>query len=323
VARSAPYPPVRRCTSRRPNVGSRAVQRPAGDPRPHDREAHTLDGRARGPPLRRPGDGRSPDSLAARPPARGDADHGADRELPRPAPRHHHLHLPLRLDAPPLRLLAVPRRSEPRAVQAVAQHGARGRLDGGAGSDPRHHRRAVVQAPLLPGRAAEDRAHGQSDRQAMALDLRIPGQRELHLRCPGARRFRAPARAVSPSRHRQSGGVTDQDLRQTPGDGFRCHPRLDGARLRRENRRGAGPPQRGLALHQRAWHVLRAMLGTLRPAPRFHADRRQGGAERGVRGVGRRGPEKVREGRRDGHAGGRTGPAESSRRMIVALRFAS
>ena len=100
------------------------------------------------------------------------ADHGAGAQLPRSAAVDHHGDRGLRVRAAGLRLLAFRREPQSGAVAALAQHAARDRLDRGAGADPGDHRDPVLQAALLHGRAARDRADDQGDRPPVVLELR-------------------------------------------------------------------------------------------------------------------------------------------------------
>ena len=85
---------------------------------------------------------------------------------------------------------------------------ARGGLDRGAGADPGDHRHPVVQAALLHGRRARDRADDQGHRAPVVLELHLPGQRQLHLRRLHDRRQRSAAGPAAPAGDRQPAGGT-------------------------------------------------------------------------------------------------------------------
>ena len=119
----------------------------------------------------------------------------------------HRSDLALRPGAPRLGLRALSRIPQHHAFPAHAQYGARDRLDGGAGPDPRADRDPVVQALVLPGRGPGGRAHDQGDRTSVVLELRVSRQWQLRFRCLSGGRRRSPAWSTAPSDHRQSRGA--------------------------------------------------------------------------------------------------------------------
>src|SRR5437588_593738 len=131
-------------------------------------------------------------------------------------------------------------------------------------------------------------------------------KRQVRVRLAHARRHRASqaeAERAAAARRRQRHRRAGQQSRARAGDRRRRgrDPLLRGALVRHQDRRRARPAQRDLVQGGARGHLLRPVLGTVRPRSRLHADRRARGERGGFRRLGRGGEEEIRARGRRAH----------------------
>ena len=178
-----------------------------------------------------------------------------------------------------------------RRPQAPAQRAARGRLD----DRPGHH--PDRDGDPLGREAGQDRGHlrlrphGQGHRPPVVLAVRVPRHGRVflqparaHQRPRAAERLghRPAKRRELPARSRQAARDPDRRQGAPAPDRERRDPRLVGAGLRHEARRGPRLHQRDVDLGGRgqAGHLPRPVRGAVRRRPWLHAGRRRSEARR-------------------------------------------